>query len=108
MSRNFTHKQHPSRFRTGHVQTDKDRFSEYPKLRDLVAAKDEQVKRFATPPMFLKVSLSLSSRKLACFTCRSSDWDCKLDCWAAHLVCTDVGAQEICQNSREFCTAEAW
>ena len=36
-------------------QADKDRFAEYPKLRDLVAAKDEQVKRFATPPMFLKV-----------------------------------------------------
>lgn len=40
------------------MQTDKDRFSEYPKLRDLVAAKDDQVKRFATPPMFLKVRLA--------------------------------------------------
>jgi hypothetical protein len=37
------------------LQADKDRFAEYPKLRDLVAAKDDQVKRFATPPMFLKV-----------------------------------------------------
>ncbi len=37
------------------VQTDVDRYAEYPKLRDLVAAKDAQVQMFATPPYFMKV-----------------------------------------------------
>ncbi len=40
------------------AQTDVDRYAEYPKLRDLVAAKDEQVRRYATPPYLLKVRLS--------------------------------------------------
>ena len=37
------------------MQTDIDRYAEYPKLRDLVAAKDAQVRMFATPPYFMKV-----------------------------------------------------
>lgn len=37
------------------MQSDKDRYSEYPKLRDLIGAKDEQVRLYATPPYFLKV-----------------------------------------------------
>ena len=52
------------------LQTDKDRFSEYPKLRDLVNAKDDQVKCFATPPTFLKVrSSELPCRRLQAKVC---------------------------------------
>lgn len=47
----------PQNFLRDAHMTDKDRFSEYPKLRDLVRLKDDQVKHFATPPMFLKADL---------------------------------------------------
>jgi hypothetical protein len=45
------------------LQSDSQRFEEYPRLKLLVEAKDVLVKRTATPPYFLKAVLpSMGSR----------------------------------------------